>query len=125
MLEAGLAVIVACLPTLNFLFGKISTEGLIRSVRSIFSLHPLRASPSPSGHGSHRSCTRSEFIQLEDSSRLNQAGFMSSGKKVHDGGRNIGFESYAMRDLDAQPPKPKMGKIAVNHSIDQEFTAAV
>ncbi|KAI9696878.1 MAG: hypothetical protein M1820_008032 [Bogoriella megaspora] len=46
MLEAGLALIACCLPTLQFLFKGLSAEAIIRSVRSVISLHSLRSQRS-------------------------------------------------------------------------------
>ena len=46
MLEAGLALIACCLPTLRFLFKGLSPESVIRSVRSIISLHSLGSQKS-------------------------------------------------------------------------------
>ena len=53
MIEAGLAVIAACLPTLRFLIGKVSLHSMVNSVRSALSLgsmhsqHLLRAAVQP------------------------------------------------------------------------------
>ena len=43
MIEAGLAVIAACLPTLQFLIRKVSLDGMISSVRSALSLQSMRS----------------------------------------------------------------------------------
>jgi hypothetical protein len=45
MLEAGLALIAACLPTLSYLFNKLSLSDVLNSLRSAFSL-PSRLSHS-------------------------------------------------------------------------------
>ncbi|KAF2233660.1 hypothetical protein EV356DRAFT_567901 [Viridothelium virens] len=58
MIEAGLALIAACLPTLQTLLPVISTQQIIDSVRSIFSLH----SQHSSSHGSR-------FIELSGQER--------------------------------------------------------
>ena len=41
MIEAGLAIIAACLPTLRSLVGKVSLDSIVNSVRSALSLHSL------------------------------------------------------------------------------------
>lgn len=46
MVEAGLAVIAACLPTLRFLVGKISLDSMMNSVRSAFSLRSIHTQRS-------------------------------------------------------------------------------
>ncbi|MCJ1462679.1 hypothetical protein MMC07_001282 [Pseudocyphellaria aurata] len=43
MIEAGLAVIAACLPTLRFLVGKVSVSSILQSVRSALSLGSVSA----------------------------------------------------------------------------------
>ena len=52
MLESGLALLAACLPTLAHLFTTRSLESAIKSLRSVLSLHSLRSNqtstkPSP------------------------------------------------------------------------------
>ena len=49
MVEAGLAVIAACLPTLQFLIRKFSLDRMISSIRSAFSLQSLRSQSSGLG----------------------------------------------------------------------------
>ncbi|MCJ1251530.1 hypothetical protein MMC30_008765 [Trapelia coarctata] len=46
MIEAGLAIIAACLPTLRFLVGKVSLDSMMNSVRSAFSLGSIRSQRS-------------------------------------------------------------------------------
>ena len=46
MIEAGLAIIAACLPTLRVLFSKVSFDTLVRNLRSALSLTSLRSQPS-------------------------------------------------------------------------------
>lgn len=55
MIEGGLAVIAACLPTLRFLVGKISISSIVNSLRSVLSLdsvptqRPQRSAALPIG----------------------------------------------------------------------------
>lgn len=46
MVEMGVALVVACLPTLRPLFHGFSAESVVRSVRSKLSLQSLRSKPS-------------------------------------------------------------------------------
>lgn len=46
MIEAGLAIIAACLPNLRFLFSKISLDSIVNSVRSALSLQSLHSQRS-------------------------------------------------------------------------------
>jgi len=74
MIEAGLAIIAACLPTLRFLVGKVSLDTMMNSVRSAFSLRSIRStqnsqpSVSPSGgvyldlDGSGSGSSRSKMV---------------------------------------------------------------
>lgn len=43
MIEAGLAIIAACLPTLQFLVRKVSLDSIVNSVRSALSLQSMRS----------------------------------------------------------------------------------
>jgi hypothetical protein len=46
MVEMGVALVVACLPTLRPLFHGFSAESVVRSARSKLSLQSLRSKPS-------------------------------------------------------------------------------
>lgn len=52
MIEAGLAIIASCLPTLQALFVKGSLQSMVASIRSMISLQSIR---SHSSHGSKKS----------------------------------------------------------------------
>ena len=56
MFESGMALFAACLPSLRFLFGHMSPDALIRSIRSMLSLESLRSN----GSSSRRQRTNSE-----------------------------------------------------------------
>jgi hypothetical protein len=55
MLEQGLAVIVACLPTLRCLLNLRALESVINSVRSVVSLQSIRSRQSSNGSGAANS----------------------------------------------------------------------
>ena len=46
MIEAGLAIIAACLPNLRFLLSKASLDSIVNSVRSALSLESFRSQRS-------------------------------------------------------------------------------
>ena len=122
MLEAGLAVIVACLPTLNFLFGKAGPATLMRSIRSMLSLHSIRSNHS-NGSGSNGRKYGRQLNDNDTSSTSSAAGIT----KIHDArGSGVGVETHVMRDLEAQhPPMPRNGQIAVHSEMDQEYKNAL
>ncbi|KAI9648976.1 hypothetical protein NHQ30_001542 [Ciborinia camelliae] len=63
MLEAGLSLIAACLPTLSFLFTHFNLQDTLRSIQSVFS---LRSTTHPSTHHSTPSDPRSNpYVDLE------------------------------------------------------------
>lgn len=49
MIEAGLAIVAACLPTLQYLVRKSSLDSMFSSVRSAFSLHSFPSQRSSLG----------------------------------------------------------------------------
>lgn len=49
LVEASLAIVSACLPTIRPLFKGLSPESVIGSIRSLFSLHSIRSRFSPTG----------------------------------------------------------------------------
>lgn len=51
MIELGLALIAACLPSLQFLCRRVSLQSLVRSVRSVVSLSSLRSRSNGSENG--------------------------------------------------------------------------
>jgi len=46
MIEGGLAIIAACLPTLRFLVGKLSLDSIVNSVRNVLTLESKRSRQS-------------------------------------------------------------------------------
>jgi hypothetical protein len=46
MVEVGVGLLAACLPTLRFLFRGMSPESVVNSIRSVFSLQSLRSAHS-------------------------------------------------------------------------------
>lgn len=71
IIEASLAIISACLPTIRPVFRGMSPESVIRSVRSVFSLNSLRSNGSKRDglndlEGSDRKDSRSSTTRLND-----------------------------------------------------------
>ena len=87
MIEAGLAVIAACLPTLRPLFGKISVDSIVNSVRSALSLDSLRSQRSqrlvahPEGSYTNATPENSSAAQIPMVSVTGSAGSLHSADK--------------------------------------------
>ena len=68
LLECGLALIAACLPTLSYLFTRLNLQSAVDSVRSVFSLASLRSSPgsTEAPHNKYRTRFNStRYIDIE------------------------------------------------------------
>ncbi|MCJ1314646.1 hypothetical protein MMC25_008328 [Agyrium rufum] len=117
MVEAGLALIACCLPTLNALFAKKSIESVIRSIRSAVSLGSMFSGRSEYSHHSdlRRTDTRKGRRQSTESESAIVSDYTQSGGSV---------ETYALGNLDRTAEDPestmtKSGKIRVDRSIEQ------
>ena len=88
VIEASLAIISACLPTLRPVFRGMSPESVIRSVRSVFSLNPLRSNGRK----------RDGFNDLERSNRNDSK---SSTKGLND--THIPLEEYGLEKKVTRP----------------------
>ena len=94
MIESGLALVAACLPTLRFLFGNILLHNtLFSSLGRVFSLQTLHAEHSYSTHH-----VRLNDDRHADSTALH-IGFTSSNPSK--------AELYAMQDVEAQKEIPQ------------------
>ena len=102
MLEMGLAVIVACLPTLQSLLRKNWPRDLLHSIRSVFTARLLPSLTSQS----HK------IGSLDDTSSASHTSF-AHGEPA---GSNFGVESYAMTDFEMRPDLPD-GKIFLQSDI--------
>ena len=109
MIESGLALVAACLPTLRFLFGNFSPESLIRSIRSVMSLESLRSQRSED----------SRHVRLSDQDSTSTSSHTQLAK-----GEEVGAtEIYAMADLEAQKSMPH-SQIMVKSDIVQVENSA-
>lgn len=86
MIEMGISIVAACLPTIRPLFGKLSPDRILHSIRSMFSLQSL-TSLTPSARrraaGSEESlgATGAKYKQFSDDQvMMNQARQKSSGE---------------------------------------------
>ncbi|TVY83828.1 hypothetical protein LSUE1_G001333 [Lachnellula suecica] len=101
MLEMGISVVAACLPTIRPLFGKLLPESIIHSLRSMFSLESLSSLTFSARRRAARSVeTFSESStkprQLsEDQVSMNRAGRKSSAGST-------ATDSIQLRDIEAQ-----------------------
>lgn len=85
MIEAGLAIIAACLPTLQYLVRKVTLDKVIRSVRSTLSLH--------SNHSQqNESWPMGGYINSRGSSK--SASTTETGDFTTDKGNVAGLEEY-------------------------------
>lgn len=101
MIEAGLAIIAACLPTLRFLVGKVSLDNMMNSVRSVFSLRSGRSTQH-----SQPSVSRSGGMYLD----LDGGGSGSSRSKMVS---EIGATEMIAMEV------PVEGKIHVTEQVEQ------
>ena len=101
IIEAGLGLTAACLPTLYGLFRTKGVESIVRSVRSIASL-----GSSPTGsHGSQRSRGVSYKTDVRNESSTSQAEILASGSQ----------------DIEMEPlPKPNQIKVLKTFESVQE-----
>ena len=114
VLEAGLSLIAVNLPSLWFLFSKVTPESVLRSVRSMISLGSERSASSVDKKGSHAySSPPGKNRSLSSSSHSHF---------VHPEAQSI--ETCAMHDIEDvgyKPPLP-LGKIHVTDRISQSTT---
>ena len=126
MLEAGLALIACCLPTLNALLIQKSVDSIVRSVRSAISLGSLRpdgtrgSGGSKKSNGSKGSKGGHGFSKTTEDNESHTA-------IVYDNSHND-LESHAMADASRasrEDTESNRGKIWVNHSLQREENRAV
>ncbi|KAI8965299.1 hypothetical protein F5Y11DRAFT_313576 [Daldinia sp. FL1419] len=93
MIEMGISVVAACLPTLSPLFSKVSLESMVRSVRSIVSLE--------------------SFTRSVSSNSRRRAGLNSGGdtERNHSGRRPYDFASDGSDKLTIQNPGATADKV--------------
>jgi len=102
MLEMGISVVAACLPTIRPLFGNLLPERIIHSIRSIFSLESL----SSLTFSAHRRAARSAETLSERSTKRrefpeDQVSINRVGRKSSSAGSSA-IRSIRLRDIEAQ-----------------------
>lgn len=112
-MEAGIAVIVACLPTLNFLLGKRQLTSLINSIRSAISLESIRSNRSRQSHNA-TAPTIQDNISTSSQAQIVKTSTSLSRAQEDDA---FGVEAHAMVNLEARPHVPP-GKIFVQRGIE-------
>ena len=115
--EAGLAIVVTCLPTLNSLIARVDATAFIRSVRSALSIESLRSRNSPSGSskGTHYAAHHSasgDGASTSSQIKITASSFRQDLDPEH------GLETHVMSNLDRRPDVPE-GKIFVRQELEQ------
>lgn len=101
MFEAGLAIIAVCLPTLNSLFRRMDALSILRSVRSLISLHSNR-----SDHGGAESYTSGTRVRDENRSTSSELKMVNSHNvEEKDKSKEYKHETYRMDDLEHASPQ--------------------
>lgn len=115
MIELGLSIVAACLPTLRPLFGRSSIESWRKSIRSYFTLHLKPFSNRGDGSGSgYTSRANENYKPLEErawnsKTRINVPDQSAMAQNI-----------YAMQDLESQTEIPK-SHIVVQNRIEQTW----
>lgn len=96
MLEAGLSLIAACLPTLSFLFTHFNLQATLRSIQSVFS---LRSTAHTSTHRTTQSDPRlNPYVDLETSqSKTPSESVTATPEHASRNGGSV--EEYRMHDM--------------------------
>ena len=110
IIESGLAILAACLPSLSFLGQKLGLwkTAALRSLRSVFSLQSLRS----------RASATQNVKTSADMERLDSA---DSNYHMAHFGPGGSVESYISGDAsEHRSQKPPRGSISVTASVDQQ-----
>ena len=113
MIETGLALIAACLPSLRFLFGATTPASLVRSIRSAMSLHSLRSSQR-SRQSQGRSQCSDQYKKIADPKHSGLSEVRLAGDL------EPGLESTATTGDEELKDLTKPGEIYVQRSFHQE-----
>ncbi|KAI9685352.1 MAG: hypothetical protein M1822_004483 [Bathelium mastoideum] len=126
MFEAGLAIIVICLPTINFLFARLDAVTWLHSIRSMLSLnsvHSRSGDSSNASHAYHR--TRDPSLSADNTSTSSQLKIIPALNKVgRYETRRYGVETYIMQDLE-NPAVPNYSQTKVQNDVHYGSTMIV
>lgn len=106
MLEAGLALIAACLPTLSFLFRRISLQSVLKSVRSKLSIHSLLPT-SYTGRSSQARKIDDPYSEINDDTSVASSakpfgrGTDNSRTAIFSDSSSTRKDQYMMQDLES------------------------
>lgn len=114
MLEAGLAIIAACLPTLGFLFGKAETKTILRSMRGALSVDHVRSQRLGSSDSRKRSYGLPRGPSIVDGASISSHEVVTAS--CTSGNEEPGIIMQFIRDLEAQRSPPE-GHILVQKDI--------
>lgn len=110
MLEAGTAIVVACLPTMKFIFNENTGQRFWESIKSLLSLPP--------------GLSRGSWFSIRSAAKSRHSEGSSVEHIVREE-RRPSVESYAMRDLEAiSCEKPQTGTIMLQKIFQQQETIA-
>ena len=108
-LEAGLALIAACLPTLSYLFNGFSLQSAVRSVRSALSLGSMRSTGKSSSGPSraevmsgsnHNNNNNNPYIDIEANDSSSSYAKMFTRPEEKDGkDREAASAEYPLQDI--------------------------
>lgn len=112
MIQMGVAVIVACLPTLRPLFHGLSVESVVRSIRSAVSLHSMRSKGSQEGNHKAGSISSKSVAAFAD-----PAPIAGHGRGDRNGDTNV--QTYIMSNFDHRQAtsEEEPGGIRANEQI--------
>ena len=112
LIEMGLSIIAACLPTLRPLFGNVAAQSWSNMLRSFFTLPSRLRSTSENRKGMSKG-PRPDGDTASNSSRVKFAFKAMSPDSA--------TEIYPMRDIESQAAVPREG-IMVQNKITQTFS---
>lgn len=122
MIQMGMAVTVACLPTLGPLFRGVSLEGIIRSIRSTISLHSLRSRGS---NGSYKGNNNGPKTSSSESVAAIAGAAIYMGQSNGQRAADPDVQTIIMGDLgnnrnDSEAPSTGiLVNNKINHSVEQ------
>ena len=117
MIQMGVAVVVASLPTLRPLFHGVSVESVVRSIRSAVSLHSVRSKDSLEGNHKAGSLSSESVAAFADSAPV-------AGHRIRDRNEDTNVQTYVMSNFDhkratsAEEPDGIRANEQIGHSVE-------
>lgn len=117
MFDAGLAILCACLPTLNAPMTGINANAFIRSVRSALSIESLRSRGS--GGTIFKDTQYPKYARsLSNGTSTSSRAKITNASFRKDLNPDCGVETHVMSDLERRPDVPE-GQIFVQRELAQ------